>query len=328
MQNRKLGNSNLEVSSIGLGCMGMSFGLGAAGDKKEMIDLLHQAVEHGVTFFDSAEVYGPYSNEELLGKALAPYKDKVVIATKFGFKFENGQNVGICSRPESIRKAVEGSLKRLSVEAIDLLYQHRVDHNVPIEDVAGTVKDLIAEGKVKYWGMCEAGVNNIRRAHAILPLTALQCEFSLWWQEPKDEIMPVLEELGIGMVPYSPLGKGFLTGKIDSSTTFGSNDIRSSIPRFTSEAMQANQAMLDLLNDYATRKGATPAQLALAWILAQKPWIVPIPGTRQIGRLQENLGSADVQFTNEELIEISNAAANIHIIGKRYAEAQLKTIDR
>lgn len=328
MKTRKLGNSGLEVSALGLGCMGMSFGYGVVADKNKMIALIHEAIEKGITFFDTAEVYGPYANEELVGEALAPYRDKVVIATKFGFNFEDGKSTGLNSRPEHIRQAVEGSLKRLNIETIDLLYQHRIDPNVPIEDVAGTVKDLIAEGKVKYFGLSEAGVKNIRRAHAVQPVSALQSEYSLFWREPEAEIMPVLEELGIGFVPFSPLGKGFLTGKISADTTFGSADFRSTVPRFQPENLKANQALVDLLTDMAPQKQATPAQIALAWLLAQKPWIAPIPGTTKLERLNENIGSVSVELTQEDLQQIHEAASKIELVGERYAPANAKMIDR
>lgn len=317
MQKRKLGNSNLEVSAIGLGCMGMSFGYGPAQDKQEMISVLRAAVEHGVTFFDTAEVYGPYTNEELVGEALAPFRDQVVIATKFGFDFSTEPR-GINSQPEHIKQAVEGSLKRLGVEAIDLLYQHRVDPNVPIEDVAGAVKELIEAGKVKHFGLSEAGAQTIRRAHAVQPVTALQSEYSLWFRDHEKEIIPTIEELGIGFVPYSPLGKGFLTGKMDESTQFDSTDFRNILPRFTPEARKANQAMVDLLGEIAKQKNATPAQIALAWVLAQKPWIVPIPGTTKLHRLEENIGAASIELTPADLSEIENAAAKITVEGKRY----------
>lgn len=317
MQKRKLGNSNLEVSALGLGCMGMSFGYGPAQDKQEMISVLRAAVEHGVTFFDTAEVYGPYTNEELVGEALAPFRDQVVIATKFGFDFSTEPR-GINSQPEHIKQAVEGSLKRLGVEAIDLLYQHRVDPNVPIEDVAGAVKELIEAGKVKHFGLSEAGAQTIRRAHAVQPVTALQSEYSLWFRDHEKEIIPTIEELGIGFVPYSPLGKGFLTGKMDESTQFDSTDFRNILPRFTTEARKANQAMVDLLGEIAKQKNATPAQIALAWVLAQKPWIVPIPGTTKLHRLEENIGTASIELTPADLSEIENAAAKITVEGKRY----------
>jgi aryl-alcohol dehydrogenase-like predicted oxidoreductase len=325
MKKRKLGNSGLEVSEIGLGCMGMSFGYGVIADKKQSIDLIRKAVELGVTFFDTAEVYGPYINEELVGEALDPFKGQVVIATKFGF---NIGGEGLNSRPEQIRKVAEASLKRLNVDCIDLFYQHRVDPNVPIEDVAGTVKDLIKEGKVKHFGLSEAGVKIIRRAHAVQPVTALQSEYSLWWREPEDEIMPTLEELGIGFVPFSPLGKGFLTGKMNENTTFDSKDFRSTVPRLSPENMKVNMAFVDLLNEIAQRKHVTPAQLAIAWILAQKPWIVPIPGTTKIDRLIENLGASSFELTEGELQEIKIAAAKIKPAGDRYSEGSAKLINR
>lgn len=331
MVTRTLGNSNLEVSAIGFGCMGLNFSYGPAPDKKEMIHLLHKAVDLGVTFFDTAEVYGPYTNEELVSEALASLRNKVVIATKFGFELDpNGgaQWMGLKSRPENIRKAVEGSLKRLNTDVIDLLYQHRVDPNVPIEDVAGTVKDLIAEGKVKHFGLSEAGVQTIRRAHAEQPVTALQSEYSLWWREPEAEILPTLDELGIGFVPYSPLGKVFLTGKMNESTAFDQNDFRNTVPRLSPENRKANQAVVDLLAQFATRKNATPAQIALAWLLAQKPWIVPIPGTTKLHRLEENLGAATLTLSPDELTEISNAASNITVQGTRYSEGAQKLINR
>jgi len=324
MQTRKLGNSNLEVSAIGLGCMGMSFSYGPPKDKKEMIDLLHAAVDRDITFFDTAEVYGPFTNEDLVGEALAPYRDKVVIATKFGFDLSGPDNrpgaAGLNSRPEQIKLAVEGSLKRLRIESIDLLYQHRVDPNVPIEDVAGAVKDLIQQGKVKHFGLSEAGANTIRRAHAVQPVTALQSEYSLWTRTPEKEVIPTLEELGIGLVPYSPLGKGFLTGKIDETTKFDNTDFRSTLPRFTPEALKVNQALIDLLGSMAKRKNATPAQIALAWVLAQKPWMVPIPGTTKLHRLEENIGAVAVQLTPEDLRDIDAATAKIKVEGARYPE--------
>ena len=321
MQKRKLGNSNLEVSALGLGCMGMSYGYGPAADKKEMIALIHKAVERGVTFFDTAEVYGPFTNEELVGEALAPYRGQVVIATKFGIKIDpSGQQV-VDSRPEHIKSSVEGSLKRLGVEAIDLYYQHRVDPDVRIEDVAGAVKDLIREGKVKHFGLSEPGARTIRRAHAVQPVTAVQSEYSLWWRRPEEEVLPTLEELGIGLVPFSPLGKGFLTGKIDEKTTFDSSDFRNIVPRFTPEARNANLALVDLLRKIAKRKKATPAQIALAWLLAEKPWIVPIPGTRKLERLEENIEAAAIELTSEDLREIESAASKITIQGARYPEA-------
>src|SRR5947199_4815490 len=324
MQKRKLGKSNLEVSAIGLGYMGMSFSYGPPKDKKEMTDLLHAAVERGVTFFDTAEVYGPFPNEELVGEALAPLRKQVVIATKFGFDLSGGDHrpgaAGLNSRPEHVRQAVEGSLKRLRVETIDLLYQHRVDPDVPIEDVAGTVKELIQQGKVKHFGLSEAGAQTIRRAHAVQPVTALQSEHSLWWREPEAEVLPTLTELGIGFVPFSPLGKGFLTGKIDENTTFSSSDFRNIVPRFTPEARKANQALVDLLWSIGERKNATPAQLALAWLLAQKPWIVPIPGTTKLNRLEENIVAVSVDLTSDDLREIDSAASKIEVQGARYPE--------
>jgi aryl-alcohol dehydrogenase-like predicted oxidoreductase len=332
MQKRKLGNSGLEVSAIGLGCMGMSFGLGPAADKQESIALIRSAVEQGVTFFDTAEVYGPFSNEELVGEALAPFRGKVAIATKFGFKVgppsSDASPGGLDSRPEHIKAVAEASLKRLRVETIDLFYQHRVDPDVPIEDVAGAVKDLIREGKVKHFGLSEAGTKTIRRAHAVQPVTALQSEYSLFWREPEAEIMPTLEELGIGFVPFSPLGKGFLTGKIDENTTFDASDFRNVVPRFTPEARKANLALVDLLRGIAERKGVTPAQIALAWLLAQKPWIVPIPGTRKLERLQENLGAAAVELTADNLREINAASAKIHLQGARYPEHLQRLVGR
>jgi aryl-alcohol dehydrogenase-like predicted oxidoreductase len=323
MQKRKLGKSNLEVSAIGLGCMGMSFGYGPAVDRQEAVSLIHSAVERGVTFFDTAEVYGPYTNEELMGEALAPFRGQVVIATKFGFDLDpnDGSQRGLNSRPEHIKEVAEGSLKRLKVDAIDLFYQHRVDPDVPIEDVAGAVKDLIQEGKVKHFGLSEAGVQTIQRAHAVQPVTALQSEYSLWWREPEAEVLPTLEELGIGFVPFSPLGKGFLTGAINENTTFDSTDFRNIVPRFTPEARKANQALVDLLGKIAERKKATPAQIALAWLLAQKPWIVPIPGTTKLHRLDENLGAARVELTPDDLREIDSAASKIKVQGARYPEA-------
>ena len=323
MQKRKLGKSNLEVSAIGLGCMGMSFGYGPAGDKQEMISVIRAAVERGVTFFDTAQVYGPFANEELVGEALAPFPGQVIIATKFGFKFEldgKPRSVGLDSRPEYIKHGVEGSLKRLRVDAIDLFYQHRVDPEVPIEDVAGAVRDLIHEGKVKHFGMSEAAAQTIRRAHAVQPVTALQSEYSLWWKRPEAEVLPTLEELGIGFVPYSPLGKGFLTGKITEHTSFASTDLRSRIPRFTPDARKANQALVDLLGAIAERKKATTAQIALAWLLAQKPWIVPIPGTTKLARVEENIGASAVDLTPVDLREIDSAASKITVQGARYPE--------
>jgi aryl-alcohol dehydrogenase-like predicted oxidoreductase len=321
MQKRKLGNSNLEVSALGLGCMGMSFGYGPAAVKQEMISLIRSAVERGITFFDTAEAYGPFTNEELVGEALAPFRGQVVVATKFGFKLgPNGEQMGLDSRPEHIKQVAEGSLKRLKVDAIDLFYQHRVDPDVPIEDVAGAVKDLIQEGKVKHFGLSEAGVQTIRRAHAVQQVTALQSEYSLWWRAPEEEVLPTLEELGIGFVPFSPLGKGFLTGKIDENTTFDSSDFRNIVPRFTPEARKANQALVDLLGKIAEHKNATPAQIALAWLLAQKPLIVPIPGTRKLERLDENIGAVAVELTSDDLREIDSAASQITVQGARYPE--------
>lgn len=321
MQKRKLGNSGLEVSALGLGCMGMSYGYGPAGDRQEMISLLRTAVERGVTFFDTAEVYGPFKNEELVGEALAPLRDQVVIATKFGFKLSpKGEQIGVDSRPEHIKEVADASLKRLGIDTIDLFYQHRVDPDVPIEDVAGAVKELIQEGKVRHFGLSEAGVQTIRRAHAVQPVTALQSEYSLWYRKPEDEVLPALDELGIGFVPFSPLGRGFLTGKIDENTTFDSSDFRNTVPRFTAEARKANQAVVDLLRTIAERKGATPAQIALAWLLAQRPWIVPIPGTRKLSRLDENIGAADVELTADDLREIDSAASAITVQGDRYPE--------
>jgi len=325
MQTRKLGKSGLEVSAIGLGCMGMSFSYAPFPPKEDSINLIRKAVEMGVNFFDTAEVYGPYSNEEIVGEALAPLRDQVVIATKFGFNIVDGKSTGVNSSPEQIRKAVEGSLKRLQTDVIDLLYQHRVDPNVPIEDVAGTVKDLIAEGKVKYFGLSEAGAQTIRRAHAVQPLSALQSEYSLWTRQHEKEIIPTIEELGIGLVAFSPLGKGFLTGKIDENTKFAQSDIRNIIPRFTEEARVANQALLDLLNQFAQRKNATTAQIALAWVLAQKPWIIPIPGTTKLHRLEENIGAANIEFSKEELQEMEEASSHIKILGERYPEALERT---
>ncbi|MFM2292560.1 MAG: hypothetical protein RIS29_2373 [Bacteroidota bacterium] len=327
MQTRKLGINGPEVSMMGLGCMGMSFGYGTPGDKTEMIALIRKAVESGITFFDTAEVYGPFTNEELVGEALEPFKNEVVIATKFGFNV-GGIAGGLNSRPEHIREVVEASLKRLRVEAIDLLYQHRIDPNVPIEDVAGAVKDLIQAGKVKYFGMSEAGVKNIRRAHAVQPVTALQSEYSMFWREPEDEIMPVLEELGIGFVPFSPLGKGFLTGKMDANTQFEANDFRNSVPRFSAENRAANMALVELVTKIATEKEATPAQIALSWVMAQKPWIVPIPGTTKMHRLDENIGAVNVSLSADDLAQIATALNDIQLIGERYAPANAKMIDR
>ncbi len=322
MQKRKIGKSNLEVSAIGLGCMGMSFGYGPPKDKQEMIAVIRAAVDRGVTFFDTAEVYGPFINEELVGEALAPFRGSVVIATKFGFKLDpaTGKQAGLDSRPEHIREVAEGSLKRLGVDSLDLFYQHRVDPEVPIEDVAGAVKDLIREGKVRHFGLSEAGAQTIRRAHAVQPVTALQSEYSLWTRGPEKEVLPAIEELGIGFVPYSPLGKGFLTGKMDENTNFDSSDFRNILPRFTPEAMRANRALVDLLGSIAHRKEATPAQIALAWLLAQKRWIVPIPGTTKLPRLEENIGAAAVELTPEDLRDIDTAAAKIPVEGARYPE--------
>jgi len=324
MQTRKLGKSGLEVSAIGLGCMGMSFSYGPPKDKQEMTALLHAAVDRGVTFFDTAEVYGPYTNEELVGEALAPFRKKLVIATKFGFDLSGSDNrpgvAGLNSRPEHIKQALVGSLKRLKTDVIDLFYQHRVDPNVPIEDVAGAVKELIQAGKVRHFGLSEAGVQTIRRAHAVQPITALQSEYSLWFRRPEAEVIPTLEELGIGLVPYSPLGKGFLTGAMNENTKLDSTDFRSTLPRFTPEAMKANQALIDLLASIAKRKKATPAQIALAWLLAQKPWIVPIPGTTKLHRLEENIGAVAVELTPEDLREIDGAALQITVLGARYPE--------
>lgn len=317
MHKRKLGNSNLEVSSIGLGCMGMSHGYGPASDKKEMISLINKAIDRGVTFFDTAEVYGPYLNEELVGEALAPFKGKVLIATKFGIQMVNGKQV-LDSKPEHIRQSVEGSLKRLKVDTIDLYYQHRVDPSVPIEEVAGTIQDLIKEGKIKYWGLSEAGVETIRRAHTVQPVTAIQSEYSMMWRSPEEELLPALEELGIGFVPFSPLGKGFLTGTINKNATFVNSDFRSIVPRFKPENIEANQVLVELIKNIAAKKDATPAQIALAWVLAQKPWIVPIPGTRKLERLEENLGAANVKLTSEELRNLDDALAKIEILGERY----------
>jgi aryl-alcohol dehydrogenase-like predicted oxidoreductase len=327
MQKRKLGKSNLEVSAIGLGCMGMSFSYGPPKDKKEMTELLHAAVDRGVTFFDTAEVYGPFLNEELVGEALAPLRKQLVIATKFGFDISPNSDPrgmkgapGVNSQPEHIKQSVEGSLKRLKIDTIDLLYQHRVDPNVPIEDVAGAVKELIQAGKVKHFGLSEAGVKTIRRAHAVQPVTALQSEYSLWWRKPEAEVIPTLEELGIGLVPYSPLGKGFLTGAIKDNATFDSSDFRSTLPRFTHDALKTNQALIDLLGKIAKRKNATPAQIALAWLLAQKPWMVPIPGTTKLNRLEENIGAAAVELTPEDLRDIDSSASQIKVEGSRYPE--------
>jgi len=320
MKKRKLGK-NLEVSAIGLGCMGMSFGYGPAKDKNEMISLLRKAVELGVTFFDTAEMYGPFTNEELVGEALTPFRSQVVIATKFGFKIgPKGEQIGLDSRPEHIKEVAEGSLKRLRTDVIDLFYQHRVDPNVPIEDVAATVKELIQQGKVKHFGLSEPGVQTIRRAHAVQSVTAVQNEYSLWWRKPEEEVFPALEELGIGFVPFSPLGRGFLTGKVNENTTFESSDLRNTLPRFTPDARKANQALVDLLGEIAKRKKATPAQIALAWLLAQKPWIVPIPGTTKLKRLEENIGAASIELTRDDLREIDSAASEIKVRGARYPE--------
>jgi aryl-alcohol dehydrogenase-like predicted oxidoreductase len=323
MQRRKLGNSNLEVSALGLGCMGMSFSYGPPKDKQEMTSLLRAAVEGGITFFDTAEVYGPFTNEELVGEALAPLRDQVVIATKFGFQLNPDGSpgwAGLNSRPDHIRQAVEGSLRRLNVESIDLLYQHRVDPEVPIEEVAGTVKELIREGKVKHFGLSEAAAQTIRRAHSVQPVTAVQSEYSLWWRKPEEEVLPALQELGIGFVPYSPLGKGFLTGKIDDTTQFDSTDFRNILPRFTPEALKANQSLVELLHRIAARKDATPAQVALAWLLAQEPWIVPIPGTTKPHRLEENIGAVSLELTPDDLHDIETAASKITVHGARYPE--------
>jgi aryl-alcohol dehydrogenase-like predicted oxidoreductase len=329
MQTRKLGNSGLEVSALGLGCMGMSFGYGPAGDKQEMMGVIRAAVARGVTLFDTAEVYGPFTNEELVGEALAPFRGRVVIATKFGFKIDaDGRQAGLDSRPEHIKQVAEASLRRLKVEAIDLLYQHRVDPDVPIEDVAGTVKDLIQAGKVRHFGLSEAGVQTIRRAHAVQTVTALQSEYSLWWREPEAEVMPTLEELGIGLVPFSPLGKGFLTGKIDETTSFDSSDFRNIVPRFTPEARKQNKGLVDLLGTIAARKKATPAQIALAWLLAQKPWIVPIPGTTKLHRLEENVGAEAIELTLDDLRDIESAASKITVQGARYPEQLNRLVGR
>jgi aryl-alcohol dehydrogenase-like predicted oxidoreductase len=327
MQKRILGKSGLEVSALGLGCMGLSFGYGPATDKQDAVKLIRTAYEKGVTFFDTAEVYGPYTNEELLGEALEPFRKEVVIATKFGF-VTGKTTSGLDSTPQNIRAVAEASLKRLRTDVIDLFYQHRVDPNVPIEDVAGTVKDLIAEGKVKHFGLSEAGVNNIRKAHAVQPVAALQSEYSLWWREPEQQIIPTLEDLGIGFVPFSPLGKGFLTGKIDATTEFDKTDFRSSVPRFSEENRKANQAFVELLGKIAAEKNATPAQIALAWLLAQKPWIVPIPGTTKLHRLEENIGAADITLTETDLISIKESVSKIEVKGERYGEASQKMIDR
>jgi aryl-alcohol dehydrogenase-like predicted oxidoreductase len=320
MKKRKLGKSNLEVSAIGLGCMGMSSGYGPAKDKQEMISLIRAAFERGVTFFDTAEMYGPFTNEELAGEALAPFREKVVIATKFGFKIGTNEQIGLDSRPEHIKEVADASLKRLRTDVIDLFYQHRVDPNVPIEDVAQAIKDLIQEGKVKHFGLSEPGVQTIRRAHAVQPVTAVQNEYSLWWRKPEEEVLPTLEELGIGFVPFSPLGRGFLTGRMNENTTFDSSDLRSTLPRFTPEARKANQALVDLLGEIAKRKKATPAQIALAWLLAQKPWIIPIPGTTKLKRLEENIGAVEIELTPDDLREIETASSEIKVEGARYPE--------
>jgi aryl-alcohol dehydrogenase-like predicted oxidoreductase len=327
MQKRLLGNSGLEVSAIGLGCMGLSFGYGPATDRQTAIALIRSAVERGVTFFDTAEAYGPFTNEELVGEALAPFRDQVVIATKFGFK-DGEVNLGLDSRPERIKQVAEAALKRLRTDRIDLFYQHRVDPNVPMEDVAGAVKDLVQQGKVKHFGLSEAGVQSIRRAHAVQPVAALQSEYSLWWREPEAEILPTLEELGIGFVPFSPLGKGFLTGAISENTTFDSTDFRNIVPRFTPEARKANQALVDLLGQMAAQRGATPAQIALAWLLARKPWIVPIPGTTKLHRLEENLGAADIELAPDDLSEIESAVSLIPVQGERYPQHLQQRVDR
>jgi aryl-alcohol dehydrogenase-like predicted oxidoreductase len=329
MQKRKLGNSGLEVSALGLGCMGMSFGYGPAKDEQEMISVIRSAVDLGVTFFDTAEVYGPFTNEKLVGKALSPIREQVVIATKFGFNIDaDGKQAGLNSRPEHVKEVAEASLKRLNIDAIDLFYQHRVDPDVPIEEVAGAVKELIQEGKVRHFGLSEAGVKTIRRAHAVQPVTALQSEYSLWWREPEAEIIPTLEELGIGFVPFSPLGKGFLTGKIDENTSFASTDFRNTVPRFSPENRKANQDLVDLLGRIAAKKQATPAQIALAWLLVQKPWIVPIPGTTKLHRLEENLGAAAIELTPGDLREIENAADQIEVHGARYSEGAQRMVNR
>ena len=330
MQKRKLGRSNLEVSVLGLGCMGMSFGYGPAGDKQEMISVIRAAVERGVTFFDTAEVYGPFTNEELVGEALAPFRGKVVIATKFGFKLDpkTGKQAGLDSRPEHLKEVADASLKRLRTDVIDLFYQHRVDSNVPIEDVAGAVKDLIQQGKVKHFGLSEAGVQTIRRAHKVQPVTALQSEYSLWWREPEAEVIPTLEELGIGFVPFSPLGKGFLTGKISEDTQFDKTDFRNIVPRFSAENRKTNQALVDLIDKFAQQKKATPAQIALAWLLAQKPWIVPIPGTTKLHRLEENIGAVNITLSPDDLRELETAASKITLQGARYPEELQKLVGR
>ena len=329
MKKRALGNSGLEVSALGLGCMGLSFGYGPATDRQEAISLIRSAVELGVTFFDTAEAYGPFTNEVVVGEALAPFRDQVVIATKFGFRFDaDGKQAGLNSRPEHVKEVADASLARLKTDRIDLFYQHRVDPEVPIEDVAGAVKQLIQDGKVRHFGLSEAGVRTIRRAHAVQPVTALQSEYSLWWREPEAEILPTLEELGIGFVPFSPLGRGFLTGKIDENTTFDSSDFRNTVPRFTPEARKANRALVELLGRIAQRKHATPAQIALAWLLAQKPWIVPIPGTTKLHRLQENVAAAAVELTGDDLRDIESAASQIAVLGARYSEGAQRMVDR
>ncbi len=329
MKKRALGNSGLEVSALGLGCMGLSFGYGPATDKQEAISLIRSAVELGVTFFDTAEAYGPFTNEVVVGEALARFRDRVVIATKFGFAFDaNGKQAGLNSRPEHVKEVAEASLARLNTDRIDLFYQHRVDPEVPIEDVAGAVKQLIQEGKVRHFGLSEAGVETIRRAHAVQPVTALQSEYSLWWREPEAEILPTLAELGIGFVPFSPLGRGFLTGKIDENTTFDSTDFRNTVPRFTPEARKANRALVDLLGSIARRKNATPAQIALAWLLAQRPWIVPIPGTTKLHRLQENVAAAAIELTEADLRDIESAASQVTVQGARYSESAQRMVDR
>jgi aryl-alcohol dehydrogenase-like predicted oxidoreductase len=330
MQKRKLGKSNLEVSALGLGCMGMSFGFGPAGDKQQMISVIHAAVERGITFFDTAEIYGPFTNEELVGEALAPFRKQVVIATKFGFKIDpvTNKQAGLDSRPEHIKQVAEASLKRLRTDVIDLFYQHRVDPSVPIEEVAGAVKELIQQGKVKHFGMSEAGPNTIRRAHKVQPVTALQSEYSLWWREPEAEVIPTLEELGIGFVPFSPLGKGFLTGKISADTEFDKTDFRNIVPRFTPENRKANQAIVDLVTRFAQQKKTTPAQIALAWLLAQKPWIVPIPGTTKLHRLEENIGALDLKLSADDLRDLAVAASKIPVQGERYPEELQKLVGR
>lgn len=327
MMKRLLGKQGLEVSALGLGCMGINFSYGKALDSKDAITLIHRAVEMGITFFDTAQVYGPFTNEEIVGQALAPFRNRVVIATKFGFNFKDGVSTGLNSRPDNIRKTVEGSLRRLNVEVIDLLYQHRVDHETPMEDVAGTVKDLIKEGKVRYFGLSEANAGNIRKAHKVQPVSAVQSEYSLWWREPETKIMATLEELGIGLVPYSPLGKGFLTGTIEVNTKFDPNDFRNTVPRFSKDNRIANLKLVELLKNIASRKNATPAQVALAWLLSQKPWVVPIPGTTKIHRLEENIGAVNIELSNNDLAEIEAAASEIKIQGHRYSDVSQKMID-